>query len=54
MTMSRTRRPRRSSRPRPPRPPHRERTPWAATALGAAVGGAVRAVFTWLLDLYGN
>ncbi|MGW7461120.1 hypothetical protein [Streptomyces sp. NPDC054797] len=46
--MSRTRLPRRSSLPR------REQTPWAATVLGAAVGGAVRAVFTWLLDRFSN
>ncbi|MFJ6782571.1 hypothetical protein [Streptomyces yangpuensis] len=51
MTMSRTRRPRRASRPRPPR---REQTPWAVTVLGATVGGAARAVFTWLLDLFSN
>ncbi|WP_181382799.1 hypothetical protein [Streptomyces sp. CG 926] len=49
--MSRTRRPRRPSRPRTPR---REPRPWAATVLGAAVGGAARALFTWLLDRFSN
>ncbi|MEU9300973.1 hypothetical protein [Streptomyces sp. NPDC048269] len=40
--MSRTRRPRRGQ------------TPWSVTVLGAAVSGAARAVFAWLLDRFSD
>ncbi|MEU8778675.1 hypothetical protein [Streptomyces sp. NPDC048606] len=34
------------------RRPDGERTPWAPTVLGGAVGGAVRAVIGWLLERF--